>query len=208
MSILRSLADRAVVRFTRDKYESRFLRRYFERHYGIRIGLYSYGFFDRWRVSPGTIIGRYSGLAATARLIDANHPTETLSTSAYFYLPKYDFAQKLRDPQPPQIVEDDVWIGHGAIITPECRIVGRGAIIGAGAIVGRDVPRYAVMIGSPARLVRYRFAPEVIEAIEATQWWLLDNTDLKRGLGVAKDFLSLPSVESAQAFSRAITRSR
>jgi acetyltransferase-like isoleucine patch superfamily enzyme len=205
MPIFRTIMDKAVVRlFNHDKYESLYLRRYFERVYGIKVGLHSVGFFDRWRVPPGTVVGRYSGLASTARLIDANHPTERFSTHAYFYLPEFGVVEKGLTFPPPQVVEDDVWIGHGAIVTPECRVVGRGAVIGAGSVLGRDVPRYAVMIGSPARLVRYRFTPEVIEAIEATRWWMLDKADLKRGLAQAGDFLTSPSVESAQAFIHAI----
>jgi maltose O-acetyltransferase len=56
---------------------------------------------------------------------------------------------------PPTIVEGDVWIGLRAIIMPGRRI-GRGAIVGAGAVVTRDVPAYAVVAGVPARIVRYR----------------------------------------------------
>ncbi|HWY60342.1 MAG TPA: CatB-related O-acetyltransferase [Rhizomicrobium sp.] len=200
--------EKSLVRLLRhDKYENQFLRRYFERQYGIKIGLYSTGFFDRWRIPPGTVIGRYSSVAENARLIDANHPIDSFSMHPYFYLREFGIVDANHVHPVPPVVEDDVWIGHGAIITPECKIVGRGSIIGAGSVVGRDVPRYAVMIGSPARLVRYRFSPEVIEAIEATQWWLLDKAELKRGLDGAKEFLTSPSVESAKAFMRATGRS-
>ncbi|HVZ27851.1 MAG TPA: CatB-related O-acetyltransferase [Rhizomicrobium sp.] len=207
MPILRTLTDRALIRLLRhDHYESLFLRRYFERHYGIKIGLYSIGFFDRWRINPGTVIGRYSGCAGTSRVIGANHPIEWLSTSSIFYLPQFGIAEKELELPPPQLIEDDVWIGHGSIITPECRVVGRGSIIGAGSVVGKDVPRYGIMIGSPARLVRYRFAPEVIEAIEATEWWTMDRESVRLALKAAPDFLTSPSVESAQAFMRATGR--
>jgi len=54
------------------------------------------------------------------------------------------------------VVEDDVWIGHGAIIVAGATI-GRGAVIAAGAVVTRDVPRYAVSGGVPARVLRFRF---------------------------------------------------
>jgi virginiamycin A acetyltransferase len=204
MPIFRTIMDRLVVRATRGgQYESRYLREYFARHYGIKVGLYSMGFFDRWRINPGTVIGRYCGAAATVRIIGANHPTDWLSTHPIFYLPEFGFVEKERALPSPQVVEDDVWIGHSAIVTPECRVLGRGAVIGAGSIVGKDVPRYGVMIGSPARLVRYRFAPEVIEAIEATQWWLLDKEELRRALQAVPEFLKAPSVDSAQAFMRA-----
>ena len=53
------------------------------------------------------------------------------------------------------IVEDDVWIGTRAIILPGVKI-GKGAIVGAGAVVTKDVPQYAIVGGNPARIIRYR----------------------------------------------------
>lgn len=56
------------------------------------------------------------------------------------------------------IVEDDVWIGHGAILLTPLR-VGRGSIISAGSVVTKDVPRYAVVAGVPAKIIKMRFSP-------------------------------------------------
>lgn len=53
------------------------------------------------------------------------------------------------------IIEDDVWIGSGAIIFPGIRI-GKGAVIGAGSVVTKNVPNYAIMIGNPAKLLKIR----------------------------------------------------
>jgi acetyltransferase-like isoleucine patch superfamily enzyme len=55
----------------------------------------------------------------------------------------------------PIVVEDDADLGVGAIVLPGVRI-GRGAQIGAGAVVTRDVPPYAVAAGNPARVLRHR----------------------------------------------------
>ena len=57
------------------------------------------------------------------------------------------------------VIEDDAWIGHGAILMSGVRI-GRGAIVAAGSVVTKDVPRYAIVGGVPAKVIRYRFNEE------------------------------------------------
>ena len=56
----------------------------------------------------------------------------------------------------PKTIEADVWIGMRAVILPQCQNIGRGAVIGAGAIVTRDVPACAVVAGNPARVIGQR----------------------------------------------------
>ncbi len=53
-------------------------------------------------------------------------------------------------------IGDDVWIGFNVIILPGCKTIGRGAVIGAGAVVTHDVPEYAVVGGNPAKVIKYR----------------------------------------------------
>jgi acetyltransferase-like isoleucine patch superfamily enzyme len=65
----------------------------------------------------------------------------------------------------PVVIEDNVWIGTRAIVMPGVTI-GRGAIVGAGAVVIRDVPPLAVMFGSPARAVGKRPAEEAEYVLE------------------------------------------
>jgi tetrahydrodipicolinate N-succinyltransferase len=76
-------------------------------------------------------------------------------------------------------IKNDVWIGDGAIIMSGVTI-GNGAVIGAGAVVTKDVPDYAVMIGVPARLLRYRFSAEIMHRLLALKWWELDDQLLKK----------------------------
>ncbi|MFQ4139758.1 acyltransferase [Nodosilinea sp. PGN35] len=59
------------------------------------------------------------------------------------------------------VVEDDVWIGYGAILLSGVK-VGRGAIVAAGSVVTRDVPPYAIVAGTPAKVLSYRFSPQQI----------------------------------------------
>jgi virginiamycin A acetyltransferase len=192
--------------FGRNEYESVTLRRYFERQYGIKVGLYSIGAFDRWRIPPGTVIGRYCSIAKSARLLDANHPVDALSTHPFFYVKEFGLVDEDQAQLRPPVVEDDVWLGHNCIITPSCHRIGRGAIVGAGAVVMSDVPPYAIMAGAPARLIRYRFSPETIAALEASEWWRFDKDDLKRNLARAEGFALAPSRETGLAFLTATGR--
>ena len=59
------------------------------------------------------------------------------------------------EPSKPVIIEDDVWIGARAIILPGV-IIGRGAVVGAGSVVTKDIPPYAVVCGNPAKILKYR----------------------------------------------------
>ena len=58
----------------------------------------------------------------------------------------------------PIVIDDDVWIGTRAILLPGVKI-GKGAIIGAGAVVTRDVPEYSVVGGNPAKVIKFRKEP-------------------------------------------------
>ena len=64
----------------------------------------------------------------------------------------------------------DVWIGSRALLLNSCNI-GNGAIVAAGAVVTKDVPDYAVVAGVPAKVIRYRYTPEQIEALNRIEWW-------------------------------------
>lgn len=67
-------------------------------------------------------------------------------------------------------IGNDVWLGRNVIITNYANI-GNGVIAGAGAVITKDVPDYAIVGGVPARIIRYRYKPEQIEALNKIQWW-------------------------------------
>ena len=68
------------------------------------------------------------------------------------------------------IIGHDVWIGRGAVLMGGVHI-GNGAVVGAHAVVAKDVPPYAVVVGNPARVIKYRFPAEVIEKLQTIKWW-------------------------------------
>ena len=68
------------------------------------------------------------------------------------------------------IIGNDVWIGDHVIISDGVRI-GNGAVVAAGAVVTEDVPPYAIVMGNPARVVKYRYSLELIKALQRIKWW-------------------------------------
>jgi acetyltransferase-like isoleucine patch superfamily enzyme len=70
----------------------------------------------------------------------------------------------------PLVIGSDVWVGYRATILGPLTI-GHGAVVGAGAVVTGDVPPYAIVAGNPARVLRMRFPPEVVERLLRIAWW-------------------------------------
>ena len=142
------------------------------------IGAYSY-VREGARVGPWvSSIGRYCSIAPGVAIGDGDHPLDWLSThpfqkGASFWfdgeVPK-SFHRAPRPSRPRTLIGNDVWIGANAILLPD-RLVGDGAVIAAGAVVTRDVPPYAVVAGVPARIIRYRFPPDIIRQLQELRWW-------------------------------------
>jgi acetyltransferase-like isoleucine patch superfamily enzyme len=149
------------------------------------------------QVGPGVVAGKYLGMNADCFVARAdvgafcafgartsinpfNHPTSWLSTNEFQYHPKsFDWVDEynefVRLERSPDMfhrarIGNDVWTGHNVNVLAGVN-VGDGAVLGAGAVVTRDVPAYAIVAGSPARIIRYRFAEAVIERLLAVRWW-------------------------------------
>jgi tetrahydrodipicolinate N-succinyltransferase len=75
-------------------------------------------------------------------------------------------------------IGNDVYIGHDAFIMPGVTI-GDGAIIGARSVVTKDVPNYAIAVGTPAKIIRYRFNEEIISELTEYKWWQFSLRQLK-----------------------------
>lgn len=147
-----------------------------------------------------TTVGKFCSIAAHTRINPGNHPLERVALSHFTYRSSsydlgpddaafFDWRRSFRC-----VMGHDVWIGHGAIILPGVQL-GTGCAIGAGAVVTKNVPPFAIVVGNPGRVLRYRFTPEIIAALERIAWWDWPHHRLAEGL---KDFRAL----SAEDFCR------
>lgn len=139
---------------------------------GVEIGAYSYGpCFELGILGEGTIVGRYVSIASRLRVYQANHPFDTLSTHGFFFNSALGYVPSTSVPFTRLRIEHDVWIGDSVIVTPGCRRIGLGAVVGAGSIVTKDVPDFSVVAGNPARVIKPRFTPDIQRAVSESRWW-------------------------------------
>ncbi|MFL9879115.1 CatB-related O-acetyltransferase [Herbaspirillum rhizosphaerae] len=127
------------------------------------IGAYSYVGFN-CHITRASI-GRYVSIANDVAVGPGEHATTSISTSSMFYENPYEQLTKL-----PCSIGHDAWIGAGSIIRRGIS-VGIGAVVGANSFVNQDVPPFAIVAGSPARLLGYRFNKESIDVIMRSSWW-------------------------------------
>jgi acetyltransferase-like isoleucine patch superfamily enzyme len=128
-------------------------------------------------------IGSFCSIASDVVIGGMRHPAEYVSTSPAFLSHrdsiKAKFAHHHYFPQIRTTIGHDVWIGDGALLKAGIS-VGDGAVIGMGAVVTKDVAPYAIVGGSPARLIRMRFEPEIVDGLLKLKWWTLSEAELRR----------------------------
>jgi acetyltransferase-like isoleucine patch superfamily enzyme len=113
-------------------------------------------------------IGRYSSIGNDVIVGPGEHDYRRISTSSKVSNISYnDLTEKECK------IGNDVWIGAKSIILRGVA-VGDGAVIGAGSVVTKDIPPFAIAVGVPARVIKYRFSENEITKILDSKWWNLD----------------------------------
>ncbi len=135
-------------------------------------------------VRGAAFIGRFCSIGRRVSLGAASHNFSGLSTCNALMCLEGAEASPHQSQQPLNVpvhgsvvVGNDVWIGDGVIVKAGIEI-GHGAVVGANAVVTHNVPPYAIVAGTPARILRYRFQPEIIQALLQSQWWNIERTFL------------------------------
>lgn len=158
----------------------------------MRLEIGAFTLINGARVAAAKI-GRYCSIAGDVSMGLAEHPLDRITTSTLSYDPDFhgwgtfcdpELLERVRGKAVPFVggrrfttVGHDVWIGLGAFIKSGVTI-GTGAVIGAGAVVVEDIPPYAIALGVPARVKRYRFNEAQIARLLASRWWEYSLLDL------------------------------
>ncbi|WP_153445933.1 CatB-related O-acetyltransferase [Vibrio algicola] len=150
-----------------------------DQHFNFSVGPQTYRFeqfFNNSSYLNLQCIGGFCSIGDNVCIVKGNHPLTFVSTHPFLYEKKHggyidvdiDISDNINTKK--VIIENDVWIGANVTILPGVKI-SNGAIIATGAVVTKDVAAYAIVGGVPAKLIRYRFEPEVIESLLLSQWW-------------------------------------
>lgn len=138
-------------------------------------------------------IGKFCSIAINCRIGLGGHPMDWVSTHSFSYDKKYkivsdsknDFVQKLETK-----IGNDVWIGTNATVLAGVAI-GDGAIVGAHSLVTKDVEPYSIVVGVPAKHIKYRHSEEQIKALINMQWWNWSEEKLKENVHLFNNIADL-----------------
>ena len=169
-------------------------------HPNISVGAFSYysGYHHKHRFedcvryldkkskdTDKLLIGKYCSIGSGAVFMMAGnqgHRMDWVSTFPFYYQANiFKKSMNAYERSGDTHIGDDVWIGSEAMIMAGVSI-GSGAIIAARAVVGKDVPPYAVVGGNPAQIIKYRFNENEIQQLLKLKWWDWPEIEVKAAM--------------------------
>jgi acetyltransferase-like isoleucine patch superfamily enzyme len=145
----------------------------------VKVGRHTYGLkritIRHWGEQATLTIGNFCSIAENVTVfLGGNHRVDWVTTYPFpEFVHRWTKARGIEGHPATKgdvTIGSDVWIGSGASIMSGVT-VGHGAAIGANSCVTRDVEPYAIVAGNPARLIRNRFAPDLVEQLLRIAWW-------------------------------------
>ncbi|MDR1738422.1 MAG: CatB-related O-acetyltransferase [Candidatus Symbiothrix sp.] len=140
------------------------------------------------------VIGSFCSIAPYCNIFGHNHNHHAITT---YYIRQRIFKETGSDvvSKGDTIIGNDVWIGTQSVIVSGIKI-GDGAVIAANSTVTSDIPPYAIVGGSPAKIIKYRFSDDIIKKLLELQWWHWDIEKIKRNKNLFYGDLTLEKLNN------------
>jgi acetyltransferase-like isoleucine patch superfamily enzyme len=152
---------------------------------GVVVGRHTYGYdedtFPIFTEGARIVVGAFCSIGPDVRVHGGGEHVMTRATTFPLNALLFDPARRNAADDMETgttVIGNDVWIGLGATILAGVT-VGDGAVIGARAVVSKSVPPYAVVVGNPGQIVRYRFEDEIRERLLALRWWEWSDEEIR-----------------------------
>lgn len=167
----------------------------FNHLYYVKMGKHTYT--GQNTVIMKTNIGNFTSISWNVTIGGGEHNYKKLTNHCFLYN-NYDelnegkeyynrFMKKTE-------IGNDVWIGAGSIILRGVTI-SDGAVVGAGSVVTKDVPPYAIVAGNPARIIKYRFTEEIINELLKIKWWDWTDKKIKNNISIFNEEVNLEKLK-------------
>lgn len=159
-----------------------------------RLSLGRYSCIGRMSTVQSAKIGSFCALSWNLKIGGDDHDYTMLSTHPFWHDISWGIASDKdyseyyheKEYEEPCTIGNDVWIAAGVSICRNVRI-GNGCVIGAGAVITKDIEPYSVVVGIPGRVIKRRFDDITIERLEKINWWNLPTDVLKNNLPLFRD---------------------
>lgn len=152
--------------------------------WGWEIGAHTYG--NPLVLEPELAklhVGKFCSIGPEVIIALGNHRTDLVTTYPFRALSKFwpnaESGEVDHESRGDVVIENDVWIGARSTILSGSKIC-NGAVVAANSLVRGHVPPYAIVAGSPAKIIRYRFDTATIQSLLSARWWSLSDTDIER----------------------------
>jgi len=147
--------------------------------YSSYLGAYSY--ISQYSIVNKSKIGKFTSIANGCYIGLWEHNTQVSTHSFYLYEHSGGFVDGCTNYDKDDVetyIGNDVWVGANAVIMKGIT-VSDGVIIGASAVVTKDIPAYAIVVGNPAKILKYRYSPQDIKWLLDIQWWDFSRDKIK-----------------------------
>jgi virginiamycin A acetyltransferase len=153
-------------------------------------------------------IGKFCSISWNVSIGGANHDYRRITQHSFLYNSNSNIRPPEIEPiynrySEDLIIGNDVWLAAGCAINRGVTIAD-GAIVAANAVVTKDVPPYAIVAGSPARIIKYRFEQKVIDALRDLAWWDYSDDKLKQAFEELSSHGNVKSVAALRSLLKGV----